>query len=250
MDSLIHIRDLTKVYGAGDIQVHALRGVHLDLLPGEMVAVMGPSGSGKSTLMNIIGCLDRPSSGEYRLAGNNVGAMNDDQLAEVRNRHIGFIFQGFNLLPRQNAVQNVETPLIYRGIAGRERRRLALAALEQVGLGDRGHHKPAELSGGQAQRVAIARALVGTPSILLADEPTGALDQRTGLEILSLFQELHAQGATLVLVTHDEHVAAHCSRVVRLSDGRIVADAPTPHPRSAREGLAELPPPGADARVS
>lgn len=248
---MIRIEGLTKVYGMGDIQVHALRGVDLAVGQGEMVAVMGPSGSGKSTLMNMIGCLDRPSAGKYVLAGNEVSTMNDNQLADVRNRHIGFIFQGFHLLSRLTAVQNVETPLVYRGVPAQSRRRLALEALDRVGLKGRAEHRPPELSGGQQQRVAIARAIAGNPSILLGDEPTGALDQRTGHEILHLFQQLHAEGATLVVVTHDETVAAHCSRVVRLSDGRVLSDQVNPNPRIALTELAKLPvPPANDEQVA
>ena len=244
---MIRLEGITKVYGIGDIEVKALRGIDLAVRGGDMVAIMGPSGSGKSTLMNLIGCLDRPSSGKYFLAGEEVSRKSDNQLADVRNRHIGFVFQGFNLLAKLNAVLNVETPLVYRGLGARERRRLALEALAHVGLSDRAHHKPAELSGGQQQRVAVARAIAGTPSILLADEPTGALDQRTGEEILALFQDLNRQGSTLVIVTHDEHVAEHCSRVVRLRDGVIVSDETNPSPLNARAELAKLPDPNAAA---
>jgi putative ABC transport system ATP-binding protein len=240
---LISIRNLTKVYGKGDTQVHALAGVNLEVAEGEMVAIMGPSGSGKSTLMNMIGCLDRPSSGEYFLAGQEVGQISDNRRAEVRNRHIGFIFQGFNLLPRLTAFENVESPLIYRGVPARKRRALAQEALEVVGLGNRGHHKPAELSGGQQQRVAIARALAAKPSILLGDEPTGALDSRTGQEILALFQDLNRQGKTVVLVTHDERVALHCKRVVRLQDGVVMQDETVSAPLDARAELAKMAPP-------
>ena len=240
---MIRLRGLTKVYGKGDIQVTALRAVDLDIAEGELVAIMGPSGSGKSTLMNLLGCLDRPSTGAYELAGQEVSQRTDNELAEVRNRHIGFIFQGFNLLARLTAVANVEAPLIYRGTSSRERRQMALEALEAVGLGNRGHHKPTELSGGQQQRVAIARAIAGKPSILLADEPTGALDSRTGEEVISLFQDLNSQGRTVLLVTHDERVAAHCRRVVRLQDGRIISDTTNPNPLDAREELSRMPAP-------
>jgi putative ABC transport system ATP-binding protein len=234
---MITIRGMTMAYGQGDTQVVALAGVDLTVGEGEFVAIMGPSGSGKSTLMNMIGCLDRPTAGDYILAGREVSRVDDNERAEVRNRHIGFIFQGFNLLPRLTAVQNVETPLIYRGIAAGRRREMALAALATVGLGGRGDHRPAQLSGGQQQRVAIARALASDPSILLGDEPTGALDSKTGQEVLALFQDLNRQGRTVVLVTHDERVAAHCRRVVRLSDGRIVADETIADPLDARAGL-------------
>ena len=221
---MISIRNMTKVYGTGDTAVHALAGLNVDVGKGEMVAIMGPSGSGKSTLMNMIGCLDRPTGGDYFLAGKEVGRIDDNQRAEVRNQHIGFIFQGFNLLTKLTAMQNVETPLIYRGIGSSKRRIMALEALTRVGLGGRGHHRPNQLSGGQQQRVAIARALASQPSILLGDEPTGALDSKTGQEVLALFQELNEEGRTVVLVTHDERVAAHCKRIVRLSDGVIVSD--------------------------
>jgi putative ABC transport system ATP-binding protein len=237
---MISIRGMTKVYGVGDTQVVALDGVDLEVAEGELVAIMGPSGSGKSTLMNMIGCLDRPSSGDYILAGREVSRVDDNQRAEVRNRHIGFIFQGFNLLTKLTAIQNVETPLIYRGISARERRQTAQAALETVGLGKRSDHRPAQLSGGQQQRVAIARALASNPSILLGDEPTGALDSRTGQEVLALFQDLNRQGRTVVLVTHDERVAAHCTRVVRLRDGNVVSDDLNATPLDAKLELEKL----------
>ncbi len=237
---MISIQGVTKVYGMGDITVHALAGIDLTVSEGEMVAIMGPSGSGKSTLMNIIGCLDRPTAGDYILAGKEVGRIDDNGRAEVRNRHIGFIFQGFNLLSKLTALQNVETPLIYRGVTAKKRKEMALDALKTVGLGDRGHHKPAELSGGQQQRVAIARALASQPSILLGDEPTGALDSRTGQEILGLFQDLNRQGRTVILVTHDERVAQHCKRVVRLRDGKILSDEMNAEPLDAKVELAKL----------
>jgi putative ABC transport system ATP-binding protein len=221
---MISIQGMTKVYGSGETRVVALAGIDLDVAEGEMVAIMGPSGSGKSTLMNMIGCLDRPTAGQYFLAGKEVGGIDDDQRADVRNQHIGFVFQAFNLLTKLTALQNVETPLIYRGVPAAERRLIALQALGRVGLADRAHHLPSQLSGGQQQRVAIARAIASHPSILLADEPTGALDSHTGQEVLALFQELNEEGRTVVLVTHDEHVAAHCRRVVRLADGLIVSD--------------------------
>jgi putative ABC transport system ATP-binding protein len=234
---MITIRGMTKVYGVGDTQVVALAGLDLTVAEGELLAIMGPSGSGKSTLMNMIGCLDRPTAGDYFLAGREVSRVDDNERAEVRNRHIGFIFQGFNLLPRLTAVQNVETPLIYRGVSARKRREIALAALTTVGLGGRGNHRPAQLSGGQQQRVAVARALASDPSILLGDEPTGALDSKTGQEVLALFQDLNRQGRTVVLVTHDERVAAHCQRVVRLADGRILSDELNAQPLDARADL-------------
>jgi len=237
---MIALQGVTKIYGLGDTQVAALAGVDLSVEEGEMVAIMGPSGSGKSTMMNILGCLDRPTSGDYFLAGQEVGRVSDDERAEVRNRHIGFVFQAFNLLPRLTAVQNVEAPLIYRGIGARRRHELAMEALKTVGLADRSRHLPSELSGGQQQRVAIARALACEPSLLLADEPTGALDSRTGQEVLALFQEINAKGKTVIIVTHDERVAAHCKRVVRLRDGKILSDTPTQDRLDARAELERM----------
>ena len=219
---MIHISDIHKQYQMGPTVVNALGGVSLEIEAGEFVAITGPSGSGKSTLMNIIGCLDSPDSGSYLLAGEQVAELTPDDLAEIRNLRVGFVFQTFNLLPRATALENVELPLIYRGIGARRRRATAEAMLERVGLADRMTHLPTELSGGQRQRVAIARALVGGPAVILADEPTGALDTRTGWEIMALFEELNRDGVTLILVTHDNALAAHAGRLVRLLDGLIV----------------------------
>jgi putative ABC transport system ATP-binding protein len=238
---LIEMQELSKTYLMGETKVHALRGVSLIIEAGEFVAIMGPSGSGKSTLMNMLGCLDRPDLGIWRLNGEEIGRLSDDQLAGIRNRTVGFIFQNFNLLSRSSALKNVELPLLYRGLKQEQRRQTALEALSKVGLSDRVHHKPKELSGGQQQRVAIARALVGDPKIILADEPTGNLDSRSGLEIMSLLQELNLQGRTLIMVTHDPAIAEQCHRIVRLLDGRVVSDQLNAHPVSAKERLAKLP---------
>lgn len=219
---LIEIRDLRKVYEMGDTQVRALDGVSVDVDRGDFLAIMGPSGSGKSTLMNLIGCLDSPTSGTYLLNSQEVSQLDDDELARIRNREIGFVFQTFNLLARTSALENVEVPLIYAGVSRADRHRKAKEMLERVGLGDRMHHQPNELSGGQRQRVAVARALVNSPSILLADEPTGNLDSKTGEEIMALFEQLNREGNTIILVTHEEDIAAHARKRIRLRDGKIV----------------------------
>jgi len=222
---VINLQQIKKIYDMGGAEeVQALRGVSVQIRKNEYVAIMGPSGSGKSTLMNIIGCLDTPSSGLYEFNGVNVSEMNDNQLAKIRNKEIGFVFQTFNLLARSDSLHNVELPLIYAGVTSTERKRLAREALTHVGLGDRVHHKPNELSGGQRQRVAVARALVNRPSILLADEPTGNLDSKTGDEIMILFEELHAQGNTIILVTHEEYIAEHAHRIIRIRDGMVEVD--------------------------
>jgi putative ABC transport system ATP-binding protein len=221
---IIRVRDLVRRYDMGGEIIHALRGVTLDIRRNEYVAIMGPSGSGKSTMMNMIGCLDTPDGGEYWLNGQEVSRLTDDALARVRNKEIGFVFQTFNLLPRATALHNVELPLVYAGLAARERRERAAAALERVGLGQRMTHRPNELSGGQRQRVAIARALVNEPSILLADEPTGNLDSTTSEEIMHVFGELHREGQTVIMVTHEPDIAAHAERVVVLRDGRVESD--------------------------
>jgi putative ABC transport system ATP-binding protein len=222
---MIEIQDITKIYRLGDVEVRALDGISLQVESGDWVGIMGPSGSGKSTLMNIIGCLDQPTAGSYKLDQVEVARMGDEELAGVRNRKIGFVFQTFNLLSRTTALANVELPLVYAG--EKDRRARAIAALERVGLGERLHHRPNELSGGQQQRVAIARALINDPAIILADEPTGNLDSRSGAEIMALFHQLHAQGMTIVMVTHDSEVGQQCRRIVRIRDGQIMADEPT-----------------------
>ena len=231
MSALIQVNDVWKTYQVGEQQVHALRGLSVDIAKGEYTALMGPSGSGKSTLMNMLGCLDTPTSGRYHLAGEDVGTLNDDALADIRNRRIGFVFQTFNLMPRYTALENVALPLVYAGAAKVDREARAREVLGQVGLGDRMDHRPNELSGGQRQRVAVARALVNNPDLLLADEPTGNLDTTTSLEIMALFGEIHAAGNTVVVVTHEEDIAEYAHRVVRLRDGVVAADerkAPNP----------------------
>lgn len=231
--TVIDCTDIAKAYVMGTQTVHALRGVSFQIQRNEYVALMGPSGSGKSTMMNIIGCLDTPTKGRYILNGHDVKTLSDNELAEVRNKEIGFVFQTFNLLPRSSALANVELPLVYAGVRSSERRERAEAVMEKVGLTDRMHHKPNELSGGQRQRVAIARALINNPSILLADEPTGNLDSKTGYEIMELFEDLYSQGNTIILVTHEEDIAEHARRIVRLRDGLLESDRPVTTPKFA-----------------
>ena len=236
MPPVIQVSNLIRTYDLGEVQVRALRGVSFDIDPGELVTVMGPSGSGKSTLMNMLGCLDRPTAGEYVLDGESVGALDDDRLADIRGRKIGFVFQTFNLLPRTSALENVEMPLIYSGVGLVERHERARQALEAVGLADRLHHHPNELSGGQQQRVAIARALVNRPSIILADEPTGNLDTKAGVEVMKLLQDLNSeQKITILIVTHDPFIARHTGRIIRIQDGLLVGDDPVDKPLVAGE---------------
>lgn len=232
---IIRMKSLGKIYRNGDIEVEALKDVDLAIEEGEFVSIMGPSGSGKSTLMNIIGCLDRSTSGYYELDGVDISKLNDIQLAKIRNLKIGFVFQSFNLLPRISALQNVELPMIYAGVGRKERRARAMEALGRVGLTDRAHHKPNEMSGGQKQRVAIARALVNHPAIILADEPTGNLDSASGEDIMAVFQSLNREGVTIILVTHEPDIAEHTNRVVSFRDGRLTIDRPIENPVDARE---------------
>jgi putative ABC transport system ATP-binding protein len=237
--AVIEAEGVTKVYSSGDVAVAALRGVSLTLEPGDFVAIMGSSGSGKSSFMNIMGCLDRPTGGAYRLNGEDVSKLSRDALARVRGRSLGFVFQGFNLLPRTSALENVELPMVYQGVPARERHARSVEALERVGLAKRLDHTPAQLSGGQQQRVAIARALVNRPALLLADEPTGNLDSKTSVEVMGIFQRLNDEGLTVLLVTHEPDIAEHAKRVVTFKDGLILSDVPVLHRRHAEKAYAE-----------
>ena len=244
---VVEARELTKTYVMGDQTVHALRAVNLQILEGDFIAIMGPSGSGKSTFMNLIGCLDRPTGGECLIDNQQVARMNDNQLAQIRNKYIGFVFQNFNLLPRTSAQKNVELPLMYAGV--KDRSGPARHALEIVGLGKRMDHKPSELSGGQQQRVAIARAIVNNPVMILGDEPTGNLDSRTSEEIMAVFQDLNKEGKTVVIVTHEEDIAQHCKRIIRFRDGLVLSDEVVQNPTDARAVLAKMPDPEAPIPV-
>ena len=248
MQHLIELRDVSKIYQMGDTAVHALDGVTLTVDRGEFVAIVGQSGSGKSTAMNIIGCLDVPTSGTYHLGGVDVSTMDDDQQAEIRNRMLGFIFQQYNLIPKLNVLENVELPLLYAGLPASERKERARSALERVGLGDKCKNLPAQLSGGQQQRVSIARALAGNPSVILADEPTGALDSRTGRDVLNFLQKLNAEGDTVVLITHDNSIAVRAKRIVRLQDGRIIYDGDAHDPQAVVQPGEDDAPADAGAR--
>ena len=244
--AIIQVENLSKTYHIGDIQVHAVRGIGLTVQRGEFLAIMGASGSGKTTLMNLLGCLDVPSSGTYRLDEVDIHSINENELADIRNQKIGFVFQSFFLLPRTTALENVELPLLYKKMKRAKRREMALKALETVGMSARIHHLPNQLSGGQQQRVAIARAIVNNPLLLFADEPTGNLDTRTGLEIMAVFQELHHSGITIIMVTHERDIAKYCQRLITFRDGKIIQDIPNLHVGNAREDLNKLPLPEED----
>ncbi|SDN65776.1 ABC transporter ATP-binding protein [Acetanaerobacterium elongatum] len=228
MEKLIEIKDVYKIYSPGENEVRALDGVSLDICTGEFVAIIGQSGSGKSTLMNMLGCLDVPTSGDYHLAGQDVSKLTDDELSDIRNEQIGFIFQGFNLIPSLDAMENVELPLIYRGLSKDERHKISKDSLDRVGLNNRAHHKPSQMSGGQQQRVAIARAIAARPPIILADEPTGNLDSKSGTDVMRILRQLHSEGRTVILITHDNHIAETAERIVRISDGKICEDYKNP----------------------
>ncbi|WP_347559170.1 ABC transporter ATP-binding protein [Pseudoflavonifractor sp. AF19-9AC] len=249
MEHLIELRDIYKIYPMGDEIVHALDGVSLSIDRGEFVAIVGSSGSGKSTAMNIIGCLDVPTSGSYHLGGVDVSTMDDDQQAEIRNKMLGFIFQQYNLIPKLDILENVELPLLYAGVAAEERRRRAIQALERVGLAEKRKHLPSQLSGGQQQRVSIARALAGDPSVILADEPTGALDSRTGREVLGFLKKLNREGDTVVLITHDNSIAVQADRIIRLQDGKIIYDGDARDPRAVVRPGEELPEAGEEGKT-